>query len=195
MSTHARQGRRQSGKGRALWAEWLPHRTLDQEGDCLQQHLGLALSSMDILGKGRREDRQSHVARPVPVLVLPSSRHFFPGPSCPPGLGSPPFPGPWECLFTQASVLFLSSPGTKTLLLCTQDPGTQPGATLRCQGDPQPSSGAEQMQDVGKNELDIKWHQIQTGNIYFGSQGKVPFSSAGFSSMTGLATVYLDLLE
>lgn len=48
---------------------------------------------------------------------------------------------------------------------------------------------------MGKNELDVKWHQIQTGNIYFGSQEKVPFSSAGFSSMTGLAAVYLDLLE
>lgn len=28
---------------------------------------------------------------------------------------------------------------------------------------------------MGKNELDFKWHQIQTGNIYFGSQKSSPF--------------------
>lgn len=47
----------------------------------------------------------------------------------------------------------------------------------------------------GENELDVKWHQIQTGNIYFGSQERVPFSSSGFLSMPGPATTYLDLLE
>lgn len=47
----------------------------------------------------------------------------------------------------------------------------------------------------GENELDFKWHQIQTGNIYFGSQGRVLFSFPGFSSTTGLAAVYLEVLK
>lgn len=50
---------------------------------------------------------------------------------------------------------------------------------------PQPSCGTAEA-GRGENKLAFKWHQTQTGNIYFGSQGKVPFSSPGFSSMTGL---------
>eukprot|EP00069_Balaena_mysticetus_P019625 bmy_12345T0 len=44
VSTHVHQGRRQSGKAGALWAERLLFRTLDQAGNLLQQHLGLALT-------------------------------------------------------------------------------------------------------------------------------------------------------
>lgn len=73
-----------------LCGQRLPYRTLDQDGDCLQQHLGLALPSPDIPGKGRREGRRAHVARPVPVLLLPSQAPSF-GPFLPTRAGQPTF--------------------------------------------------------------------------------------------------------
>lgn len=84
MSTHVRQGRRQSGKGRAVWAETLPRRTLGQEGDCVQQHLGLAVTSPDILGKGRsREGCWAHVEHPSQCSCF--------GPFLCPRVGQPTF--------------------------------------------------------------------------------------------------------
>lgn len=60
---------------------------------------------------------------------------------------------------------------------------------------PQPGFWTSRV-EAGHKEKELdKWHQIQTGNIYFRSQEKVPFPLPGFSSITGLANVFLDLLK
>ena len=90
VSSDVHQGRRQSGKAGALWAERLLFRTLDQVGNLLQQHLGLALTlrkSWERAG-GRVNGRV--------CSILPSTRPLWALPAHPelPTQDSPPFPRP-----------------------------------------------------------------------------------------------------
>lgn len=123
--------------------------------------------------------------------ILPSTRHLWALPAHP-GLVSPPFPRPKEYLFQPP---LFSSPVIQTSLLCHWKHWESARVIFGRHG--WSSAQFWNRAEAGRweNELDFKWHQMQTGNIYFGPLENVLFSSPGFPSMTRLAPMYLEILE
>lgn len=116
------------------------------------------------------------------------------GPSCAPGLGSPPFPAPWECWFTQGSVP-LSFPATETLLLGHSESWSPARSDAQTSWViPSPVLEQSRGRTWGKRVRRQVAPNPDRKYLLWVS-GKVQFSSARFSSMTGLAAMYLELLE
>lgn len=103
VSTHVRQGRRQSGKSGLFVGPSTRQGTVCSS-------IRSRSPSLEILGKSRKG--VCGASSPCAALYQAPL-----GPSCPPGLGSPPFPRPSEFLFTPALAALLSSPATETSFL------------------------------------------------------------------------------
>lgn len=129
-----------------------------------------------------------------PLPVLPSTRHFWTL-LAHQGWAAHLFQGPRNACSLRPRQPSLAPPQLKPPSFTTWSTESQPGVMLGHCGWAPAQLWSSRDRTWGKQVRLHKWHQIQTENIYFGSQEKIPFSSSEFFSVTGLAAVYLELLE